>query len=239
MTLYLCCVCEERFSDSDAKIAHMSLCGRCAPNDDASRMCMKCTRTYIKKSGSFKCINCGKYPVLHVDSQFEQMDTFQQAKSAGFIVPCAHPNCNGLFKPETDIAQEIQKCTICGLVQCIGCGNPPHPETACKGNADMYGNDHTICPHCRQGICKVQGTCNHMTCTYCGTHFCYICGGSFMDGRTQVPKDAMRAHLMGNLYSERCEGIIQNCFVSALILVFFFVLFYLDYLLICSFLFLF
>ena len=43
-----------------------------------------------------------------------------------------------------------------------------------------------LCPGCAQSITK-DGGCNHMSCTQCGTHWCWTCGDV-------VPLDGVTAH---------------------------------------------
>ncbi|KAI9502448.1 hypothetical protein BX070DRAFT_14158 [Coemansia spiralis] len=44
-----------------------------------------------------------------------------------------------------------------------------------KQSLEYIRGSTQACPSCKQAIAKAFG-CNHMICTMCGTHFCYLCG---------------------------------------------------------------
>lgn len=106
--------------------------------------------------------------------------------------------------PETD--SRISMCDVCEFVFCPDCRAAYHPaDQACEAQLERLQRlkierDNTIakgdkkrrlaeelaslqailkdtvpCPSCKMPITRAQG-CNHMTCTYCSTHFCYRCG---------------------------------------------------------------
>lgn len=44
-----------------------------------------------------------------------------------------------------------------------------------KANQDWLKGKTQSCPNCPSKVEKSMG-CNHMTCSHCMTHFCYLCG---------------------------------------------------------------
>jgi len=44
-----------------------------------------------------------------------------------------------------------------------------------RANDEWLKSNAQLCPQCETAIEKSMG-CNHMTCTRCKTHFCYLCG---------------------------------------------------------------
>ncbi|PAA81612.1 hypothetical protein BOX15_Mlig021995g2, partial [Macrostomum lignano] len=83
------------------------------------------------------------------------------------------------------------ECSSCGLVWCFPCHAPMHRGVTCR---QFRASDQELlawskrcdaaqgaqrnarqCPGCGAYIQKSQG-CDSMTCSQCGTRFCYLCG---------------------------------------------------------------
>ena len=85
------------------------------------------------------------------------------------------------------------QCENCRIEWCFKCHAPWHQDMTCKeftrGNRQFqkWTEDRPNgvancqkCPTCRVFIQRSTG-CDHMTCNRCKTHFCYKCGGRFID----------------------------------------------------------
>jgi E3 ubiquitin-protein ligase RNF14 len=86
------------------------------------------------------------------------------------------------------IAERIAVCDDCDLAFCIVCKRVWHgvhvvdcyPRDKMELDAEeqatrAYLAKHSShCPTCTAVVQKIKG-CNHMRCSRCGTHFCYIC----------------------------------------------------------------
>ena len=85
------------------------------------------------------------------------------------------------------------QCEKCGIEWCFRCHSPWHEGLTCKqfvrGDKQFHkwSRDKPNgvancqkCPTCRVYIQRSTG-CDHMTCNRCDTHFCYKCGGRFVD----------------------------------------------------------
>lgn len=79
----------------------------------------------------------------------------------------------------------VLTCGECSLVFCFVHANA-HPGQSCwqfdmaQRLSQLRANVHLAhvsrnCPGCSMKIIK-DGGCNHMTCAYCGEHFCWLCG---------------------------------------------------------------
>ena len=85
------------------------------------------------------------------------------------------------------------QCENCSIEWCFKCHAPWHQDITCKqfakGNQQFqkWTTDRPNgvancqkCPTCRVLIHRSTG-CDHMTCNRCSTHFCYKCGGRFIE----------------------------------------------------------
>lgn len=83
--------------------------------------------------------------------------------------------------------ERLAICEECGFAFCARCLQSWHGEqNICPGSREArlaaaelasleYIRLHTTpCPKCEMPAQKTQG-CNHMLCSRCGTHFCYLC----------------------------------------------------------------
>ncbi|KAK9835713.1 hypothetical protein WJX74_006510 [Apatococcus lobatus] len=86
----------------------------------------------------------------------------------------------------------------CGTRFCFHCGLAPHAPADCqsvaawealvekvqreqKGWTQAWLTEHTKgCPGCKARIQRIAG-CNHMICTQCHRHFCWVCGGDWRE----------------------------------------------------------
>ena len=87
----------------------------------------------------------------------------------------------GSWRPEQD--GPVWWCPVCGGHTCNQCGRHAHTGVACvagpRGGAvrpeDLLANAKIQrCPGCRTPSVK-RRDCNHMTCTLCSTHWCWMC----------------------------------------------------------------
>jgi IBR domain, a half RING-finger domain len=63
---------------------------------------------------------------------------------------------------------------------CADCKDSPNLEALQTLKREMGWQD---CPHCKTSIEKTEG-CNHMACTVCGAHICWVCLQAFEDANT-------------------------------------------------------
>jgi len=87
------------------------------------------------------------------------------------------------------VVAALLQCPACLLRICASCQTAAHDGLACA-RADggdglfaqwMRDNDVKPCPGCKVPIEKALG-CNHVTCTLCSTHMCWLCATPFANG---------------------------------------------------------
>lgn len=164
--------------------------------------CRSCWKDYLESthnSSAKGCIirttcphhNCNER-VLRSDLEhvFPNLaSAFDQEMLAAFIQKChaygrcPGPNCSMIVHLDPPIATSIS-CTLCSTLFCSGCGNQPHDPAQCAdfeewnrifNNSSFWVKQNAKpCPSCQVPIEKSTG-CNHMTCSQCGTNFCWLC----------------------------------------------------------------
>ena len=112
----------------------------------------------------------------------------------GRIQWCASVKCD-LNCQRTDDTRRIRTAIDCecGTNYCFYCGNQAHYPCDChsakawlnkeveQGANNLWLLAHSKgCPHCKSPVEK-NGGCNHMKCTNCEFHFCWICMGDWND----------------------------------------------------------
>ncbi|KIL62242.1 hypothetical protein M378DRAFT_1055929 [Amanita muscaria Koide BX008] len=103
---------------------------------------------------------------------------------------CPSPDCPQVYRaaPKTLAGTTVQ-CPSCLLRICPACHQEAHEGFACADDEEWdkdfkeWAKDHDVkrCPGCRITIERVEG-CNHMTCTQCLTHICWVCMATFPKG---------------------------------------------------------
>ncbi|KAK6737288.1 hypothetical protein RB195_019779 [Necator americanus] len=104
------------------------------------------------------------------------------------LIRCPTPDCFGICKNSE--AKDVFRCDSCNKERCRGCMMEPHKKVSCEeyavlrtdGAASLkaYMNKKKgkvrECPTkgCGAVIEKGEG-CNHMQCTACNIHFCWLC----------------------------------------------------------------
>ena len=105
---------------------------------------------------------------------------------------CTTPDCPEIYSLETNSGDGIFRCRSCFVCVCVSCGedhdgfsceewkvhrDPEAQERLLEGWAE--GNkDVKKCPKCKILIEK-NGGCNHVTCSKCEAHICWVCMGVF------------------------------------------------------------
>ncbi|KAF5690867.1 hypothetical protein FCIRC_598 [Fusarium circinatum] len=107
---------------------------------------------------------------------------------------CPTPECTQVYRiaqPETSVPP-IFTCAKCMTATCTSC-HASHPRRTCAqykgdesgGMAELLKAKEELgfkdCPKCNTHIQKDAG-CNHINCTACGTHICWLCLKTFTDG---------------------------------------------------------
>ncbi|TFK69145.1 hypothetical protein BDN72DRAFT_768361 [Pluteus cervinus] len=111
---------------------------------------------------------------------------------------CPTPGCQQVFSVGLTHRPALQ-CPFCLIRLCASCHGHYHQGLPCRDGADtnklfqewMEENDIKKCPGCKVPIEKGEG-CNHIVCTRCNTHLCWVCLETFPGG--QGVYDHMRNH---------------------------------------------
>jgi ariadne-1 len=112
----------------------------------------------------------------------------------------------------------------CGVTFCFRCGvETDHRPNSCRmfgewakkqAGGDTSLNDQLIatisrmCPKCNTSIQK-NGGCNHMKCTLCAYHFCWLCMGKFGSGPKGGP-DGYNTHRCNRAYEDEGEVSVKK-----------------------------
>eukprot|EP00884_Botryococcus_braunii_P009051 jgi/Botrbrau1/18147/Bobra.53_1s0018.1 len=140
-------------------------------------------------------------------TQLARFDQLQLQKYVDFnplIKWCQRPGCGKsiVVDAPNDMARAQQRALTvtcaCGYRFCFTCLGTPHEPASCleaeewgkvmravrqeAANRDqMWMQRNTkSCPGCGSRIQK-NGGCNHMACTQCRRHFCWVCGGDWSE----------------------------------------------------------
>ena len=102
---------------------------------------------------------------------------------------CPTPDCPQVYRSVSD--DKPLQCPSCLVRICPRCHLECHEETICpeleKQHEILFtawSKDHDVksCPGCKAPIERIAG-CNHMTCTRCRTHICWVCMKTFSNTR--------------------------------------------------------
>ncbi len=131
-----------------------------------------------------------KFERLRAEAEVEGSNTKRACPNCSYLTEHQLPKRFRRYREE-DVQITCQKCQF---AWCFACHAPWHKDVSCKefkkGNMHFkkWTNERSTrgvancqkCPLCRVYIQRSTG-CDHMTCNRCDTHFCYKCGGRFID----------------------------------------------------------
>lgn len=104
---------------------------------------------------------------------------------------CPTPDCKAVYRPTTKEGTSHQ-CSACLNRICAVCHTEYHEGLTCAEHRDnLEGGNAAFrrwreengvkpCPVCKVNLEK-NGGCNHMHCTNCRTHICWVCMKTFSD----------------------------------------------------------
>ncbi|TFK67581.1 hypothetical protein BDN72DRAFT_822286 [Pluteus cervinus] len=102
---------------------------------------------------------------------------------------CPTPDCQQIYRVGEANSPPLQ-CPSCLIHICSFCHVEYHQDFQCRDDesgdelfrAWMEANGIKKCPGCKIPIEKAAG-CNHMACTQCHTHLCWVCMKTFPEGQ--------------------------------------------------------
>ncbi|KAI0313332.1 hypothetical protein OF83DRAFT_1175779 [Amylostereum chailletii] len=102
---------------------------------------------------------------------------------------CPTPDCPQVYRPGP--RDSVYACPTCLCRICPHCHVEYHEGVTCADREDgfdrlfdQWASTHDVkkCPGCKAPIERAEG-CNHMTCTRCHTHTCWVCLETFPKGQ--------------------------------------------------------
>lgn len=138
---------------------------------------------------------CSQLVSVHVARDVVTADDFDRVVNASFFsyvysrpdefYYCPTPDCPQIYRSAP--ADTVLQCPSCLARICPSCHVEAHDGISCT-NRDLNGeklfrewmeaHDVKSCPGCKSSIEKIAG-CNHMTCSRCQTHICWVCLDTF------------------------------------------------------------
>ncbi|PTB60648.1 hypothetical protein M431DRAFT_502786 [Trichoderma harzianum CBS 226.95] len=103
---------------------------------------------------------------------------------------CPTPDCGYIYRATSE--SRIQNCSNCLRPSCSAC-HESHVGMSCAEHRYLISKDYQEfrnlkedlgikdCPSCKTPLEKISG-CNHMTCTVCNCHICWVCLKTFSSG---------------------------------------------------------
>jgi hypothetical protein len=107
------------------------------------------------------------------------------------LVFCEHPGCtdnDGFIFTMSNFSVPV---CLSGHRFCLQCLKPHHSGFCVDEDEErrkLLTKDQKLCPWCKVIINK-NGGCNHMTCTHCNNHFCWLCLRTFTRSEQWVHHD--------------------------------------------------
>lgn len=167
-------------------------------------LCKSCYQTYIMEKiqlgmTEIECVNICQYLIHPKDivniSSSQVLQKYRTSKMAKIRSSKFRECCCGNFIHIKDNVANFKKtkliCPRCRLALCLSCLRPWHEGVSCKKNQKtdkllkswakgyLPGQPKAQkCPKCKIYIERISG-CDHMSCTRCGTRFCFRCGEAF------------------------------------------------------------
>lgn len=114
---------------------------------------------------------------------------------------CPSPDCQIIYKQ--GVEGTVLRCPSCITRICASCHVEFHDGQSCEEYQDLKSGDKAFerwrkthgakpCPKCGVTLEK-SGGCNHMTCTRCSAHICWVCMRVFSN--TDRGDDGVYAHM--------------------------------------------
>lgn len=191
---FRCGICLENVPESERVV--FQLCG-----DLAHGCCSECISTYITglvcdaRVNDIVCPNechamatadeIKRFTTAEVYAKYER---FRQMRQDATLRQC--PQCGSLCKPEEDEDGGVKAemlCGTCGTEFCYYHSNA-HTGRSCEEYQRQVAKEERLaidgalrgtrpCPSCGIATEKLNG-CNHMTCSSCGRHWCWLCAST-------------------------------------------------------------
>ena len=191
-----CCICLCDL-DETAEVYRLACCGHAFDKN--------CVIQQIKSADiPLKCVaeSCGE-PLVWRDLEnllneaerkalaCSALDTYIRSKP-DTVKYCPTADCGTVYRVSTD--GRCHKCEACLAETCTSCHTQYHNGLTCamfKSEKKVEGSlkewmmkvpdNRKCCPKCNTPIEKNEG-CNHMTCSQCKSHMCWLCLEVFPSG---------------------------------------------------------
>ncbi|KAJ3104040.1 hypothetical protein HDU97_009587 [Phlyctochytrium planicorne] len=164
--------------------------------------CLKALLSHASTSGPFPicCVaeKCTEKLDLSLIQSFSSLAEFQALVNASFnsfvnsngnkFQFCPTPDCPQIYAVDTGTTE----CDTCNASICANCRTISHEGLSCEEFQKVKDDPNELaflswkktnanvkdCPKCST-VLEKNGGCNHMTCSKCRSHICWVCMGVF------------------------------------------------------------
>lgn len=175
--------------------------------------CATCVKDHLEVNYRHPVIYCPSFPNCKCPFTSSNISEFIDTEKAKIheqelfeyritvnpgLMRCKNPDCDKILQKDGIRYFSVVECE-CGTRICWRCKREGHAPLSCTDLEKWYEitdfnslSDEWLkkftkpCPKCSVPVQKNDG-CNHVNCSRCGCHFCYICGKPFKDGNFYHP----------------------------------------------------